>query len=258
MRIILGLDAPDEGRALVGGVAYRSLRAPLTHVGSLLDASGLHPGRSARDHLRWLAHSNGLAAKRVDAVLEQVGLADVARKPAGGFSLGMRQRLGIGAALLGDPAVVILDEPVNGLDPEGIVWIRGLLRDLAADGRAVFVSSHLMGELEGTADRLVVIGRGRLLADTTVAELLAAASKERVDVRTPERTEAMTVLANAGATVAVAADDTITVENLPADRVAAILGAAGVGFTELRRHRATLEEAYMELTRDAVEFGGTR
>ncbi len=172
MRVILGLDAPDSGRALVGGRPYRSFARPLEHLGSLLDATALHPGRKARDHLLWLAHSQGLPARRVDEVLEQVGLASVARRRAGGFSLGMRQRLGIAAALLGDPPTIMLDEPFNGMDPEGIVWMRGLLRWLAGQGRAVLVSSHLMSELQHLADHLVVVGRGRAIADASVASLL--------------------------------------------------------------------------------------
>lgn len=254
MRLILGLDAPDSGAALVGGAEYRSLRTPLKHVGALLDPAAVHPGRRGRDHLLWLAHSNGLARKRVDEVLDQVGLASAARRRAGGYSLGMQQRLGIAAALLGDPPVLLFDEPVNGLDPDGIVWIRELLRTLAGQGRVVLVSSHLMGELEGTADHLIVIGRGRLVADTSVAKLLAAASKDRVEVHTDQRTEAMTVLANAGATVSVTGADTVIVEGVPGDAVARLLTDGAIAFSELRRHRATLEEAYMELTRDAVEF----
>jgi ABC-2 type transport system ATP-binding protein len=257
MRIILGLDAADEGDALIGGRAYRSLRTPLTQVGALLDASAIHPGRKARDHLLWLAHSNGLPRRRVDEVIEQVGLASAARRRAGGYSLGMQQRLGIAAALLGDPPVLMFDEPVNGLDPDGIVWIRGLMRSLAAEGRVVFVSSHLMSELQDTADHLIVIGRGRLIADTSVNELLAAASKDRVDVRTSRRTDAMTLLANAGATVASVDADTLTVEGITGERIAGLLSEAGLPFSELRSHRASLEEAYMELTRGAVEFSVT-
>src|SRR6266508_4183367 len=220
MRVILGLDAPDEGSALVGGQAYRSLRCPLRQVGALLDAAAFHPGRRARDHLLWIAQSNGIPRRRVNEVLELVGLASAARRRAGGFSLGMRQRLGIAGALLGDPPVLLFDEPVNGLDPEGIRWIRGLLRSLAAEGRVVLVSSHLMGELEGTADHLIVIGRGRLIADTSVATLLAAASKDRVEVTTAQQTEATAVLANAGATVTLAGTGTVTVDGLVSDRVA--------------------------------------
>jgi len=255
MRLILGLDAPDEGEALVNGRPYRSLRTPLTEVGALLDASALHPGRRARDHLLWLAHSNGIGKRRVSEVLDQVGLAAAARRRAGGFSLGMQQRLGIAAALLGDPPVFMFDEPVNGLDPDGIVWIRGLLRSLATEGRAVLVSSHLMGELEDTADHLIVIGRGRVVADTTVAMLLAAASKDRFEVVTAERARATTLLAGAGATIAVAGTEAVVVDGLPGDRVSALLTGAGVPFSELRRHRASLEEAYMDLTRGVIEFG---
>jgi ABC-2 type transport system ATP-binding protein len=256
LRIVLGLDAADGGSALVGGRRYRDLRSPLRQVGALLDASALHPARRARDHLLWLAHATGLPAGRVDEVLALVGLESAARRPAGGFSLGMRQRLGIAAALLGDPPVLMLDEPVNGLDPEGIRWIRGLLRSLAAEGRAVLVSSHLMGELEGTADHLVVVGRGRLIADTSVRDLLATASGDRVSVRTPRRPDAMTVLANAGATVASNDRESVTVGGLPAERVIALLSEHGLAFTEVAAHRATLEEAYMELTGQATEFAG--
>jgi ABC-2 type transport system ATP-binding protein len=254
MRVILGLDAADEGTALIGAVPYRSLRHPLSHVGSLLDASALQPSRSARNHLLWLAHSQGLSARRVDEVVEQAGLRSAIRRKAGGYSLGMRQRLGIAAALLGDPPVLMLDEPFNGMDPEGIVWMRGFLRSLSAQGRAVLVSSHLMSELQGTADHLVVVGRGKVIADASVAELIAAASGDRVALRTVARTQAMTVLANAGATVASTGPDTLTVSALTAERVIALLNQYAVPFSEVSSHRATLEEAYMELTREAVEF----
>jgi ABC-2 type transport system ATP-binding protein len=254
MRVILGLDAPDAGRALIGGRPYRSLRYPLNHVGALLDAAALQPSRTGRNHLLWLAHSQGLTSARVDEVLELVGLETAARRKAGGYSLGMRQRLGIAAVLLGDPPVVMLDEPINGLDPEGIVWMRGFLRALAAEGRAVLVSSHLMSELQDTAGHLIVIGRGRLVADVSVADLLAAAADGRVTLRTSARSEAMTALARAGATVAATDRDTLTVSGLAAERVVAVLGENAVPFSEVAEHRATLEEAYMELTRDAVEF----
>jgi ABC-2 type transport system ATP-binding protein len=254
MRVILGLDAADEGRALVGGRPYRSLRHPLSHVGALLDAAALQPSRSARNHLLWLAHSQGLGAKRVDAVIERAGLDGVARRKAGGFSLGMRQRLGIAAALLGDPPVLMLDEPVNGMDPEGIVWMRGFLRSLAAQGRAVLVSSHLMSELQDTADHLVVVGRGTVIADTTVADLLAAAAGDRVTLRTTARADAMAALARAGAAVTSAGGDSVTVCGLPAEKIVTVLGTAAVPFFEVSAHRASLEEAYLELTRDAVEF----
>jgi len=254
MRVILGLDAPDAGRALIGGQPYARLRHPLSHVGALLDAAALQPGRTARNHLLWLAHSQGLSGRRVDEVIEQAGLGSAARRKAGGFSLGMRQRLGIAAAMLGDPPIVMLDEPFNGMDPEGIVWMRGFLRTLAAQGRAVLVSSHLMGELEDTADHLVVAGRGKVIADAAVAELIAAASGDRVTLRTSARAAAMTVLAQAGATVAATDRDSLTISDLPAERIVALLAEAGVGFSEVSAHRASLEEAYMELTRDAVEF----
>ncbi|HEV8166295.1 MAG TPA: ATP-binding cassette domain-containing protein [Actinomycetota bacterium] len=256
MRVILGLDAADAGHALLGGRPYRSLRRPLCHVGSLLDAAALQPSRSARNHLLWLAHSQGLGARRVDAVLEQAGLQQVARRRAGGLSLGMRQRLGIAAALLGDPPALLLDEPFNGMDPEGIVWIRGFLRSLAAQGRAVLVSSHLMSELEDCADHLVVVGRGRVIADASVADLLAAASNGRITLRTTAPSAAA-VLAAAGATVAATGRDTLTVSGLAAEAVVALLGERGVMFAEVSAHRATLEQAYLELTRDAVEFHPT-
>ena len=254
MRVILGLDAPEAGRALVGGQPYARLRRPLSRIGAMLDAAALQPGRTARNHLLWLAHSQGLSGRRVDEVLERAGLTSAARRKAGGFSLGMRQRLGIAAAMLGDPPVLMFDEPFNGMDPEGIVWMRGYLRALAAEGRAVLVSSHLMSELQDSADHLVVAGRGTVIADTSVAELIAAASGDRLTLRTSARSEAMTVLAHAGATVAVTGRDTLAVADLAAEQVVARLSEAGVGFSEISAHRATLEEAYMELTRDAVEF----
>jgi ABC-2 type transport system ATP-binding protein len=254
MRVILGLDAADEGRALIGGRPYRSLRHPLSHVGALLDAGALQPGRTGRNHLLWLAHSQGLAAKRVDAVIAQAGLQAAARRKAGGYSLGMRQRLGIAAALLGDPPVLLLDEPVNGMDPEGIVWIRGFLRSLAAQGRAVLVSSHQMSELQDTADHLVIVGRGTVIADTSVAGLLAAASGDRVTLRTTAPEQAMAVLDRAGAAAAPAGPGELTVSGLPAAEVVAALGAAAVPFSEVSAQRASLEAAYLELTRDAVEF----
>ncbi len=207
-----------------------------------------------RQDLLWLAHSQGLGVKRVDEVAEQVGLREVIRRKAGGYSLGMRQRLGIAAALLGDPPVLMLDEPSNGLDPEGIVWMRGFLRSLAAEGRAVLVSSHLMSELEDTAGHLVVVGRGRVVADTNVADLIAAASRDRVTLRTSAESEAMTALAHAGAEVAATGRDTLTVSGLAAERIVAVLSENAVPFSEVSAHRATLEEAYMALTRDAVEF----
>jgi ABC-2 type transport system ATP-binding protein len=254
MRVLLGLDAADAGTALIGGRPYASLRRPLSQVGSLLDAGALQPSRSARNHLLWLAHSQGLGAGRVDEVIGQAGLGSAARRKAGGYSLGMRQRLGIAAALLGDPPVLMFDEPFNGMDPEGIVWMRGFLKALAAQGRAVLVSSHLMSELQDTADHLVVAGRGRVIADAGVAELIASASADRVTVRTAARAEAMTVLARAGAEVAATGPDVLTVSGLPPERIVVLLSENSVPFAELSAHRASLEEAYMELTRDAVEF----
>jgi ABC-2 type transport system ATP-binding protein len=254
MRVILGLDAADEGTALIGGQPYRTLRHTLGRVGALLDAAALQPSRTGRNHLLWLAHSQGLDASRVDEVIGQAGLTAAAKRKAGGYSLGMRQRLGIAAAMLGDPPALMMDEPFNGMDPEGIVWMRGFLRSLAAEGRAVLVSSHLMSELQDTADHLVVIGRGKVIADTSVKDLIAAASGDRVQLRTAARGDAMRVLAHAGARVAMTGPDQLIVSGLPADRVVAALTDSRVPFAEVSAHRATLEEAYMELTRDAVEF----
>jgi len=254
MRVILGLDAADAGTATIGGQPYAALRRPLRHIGALLDAGALQPSRSGRNHLLWLAHSQGLSARRVDEVLALTGLNDVKKRKAGGYSLGMRQRLGIAAALLGDPPVLMMDEPFNGMDPEGIAWMRGFLRGLAREGRAVLVSSHLMSELQDTADHLVVVGRGKVIADRSVADLIAAASGDRVELHTSALAEAMTVLANAGAEVAATAPDVLTVTALSSQRVVAILTARRVPFSEVSAHRATLEEAYMELTRDAIEF----
>jgi ABC-2 type transport system ATP-binding protein len=253
MRVILGLDAADKGTALIDGQRYASLTRPMRRVGSLLDAGALQPSRSARNHLLWLAHSQGLDARRVDAVIDQAGLQGVARRKAGGYSLGMRQRLGIAAAMLGDPGAIMLDEPFNGMDPEGIVWMRGFLRSLADQGRAVLVSSHLMSELQDAADHLVVVGRGKVIADTTVAALLAAASGDRVLLRTTAVPAATAVLERAGATVA-AGLDRLMISGLAAERVVSLLSEQSVPFSEVSAHRATLEQAYMELTRQAVEF----
>jgi ABC-2 type transport system ATP-binding protein len=254
MRVVVGLDAPDAGSATIGGRPYRTLKNPLTHVGSLLDAGALQPGRSGRNHLLWLAHSQGLKAGRVDEVIALAGLEPAARRKAGGYSLGMRQRLGIAAALLGDPPVLIFDEPFNGMDPEGIVWMKGFLRDLAARGRAVLVSSHLMSELEDTAGHLVIVGRGRVIADTTVADLIAAASGHRITLRTTAPADATTVLASAGAEVAVTGSGVLTVSNLSSERLVAILAGHAIPFSEVTAHRVTLEKAYMELTRESVEY----
>jgi ABC-2 type transport system ATP-binding protein len=258
MHLLLGLSSPTTGEALVVGTSYASLKRPLSVVGALLDASAVHPNRSARNHLRWLAQSNKIPAGRVDEVLRTVGLADVARKRAGSFSLGMKQRLGIAAALLGDPPILVLDEPSNGLDPEGIVWMRETLRTLAAEGRTVFVSSHLMSELEGTADQLIVIGRGRLLADMSVASLITAASGDRVEIRTGDVQAAMTALSQAGAaTTTSVGGGRVIVEGLTASCVSAVLAAAGVSLEELSSDRATLEDAYFRLTRESAAHSAT-
>jgi ABC-2 type transport system ATP-binding protein len=254
MRVILSLDAPDAGHVLIGGRPYASLRDPLTQVGALLDAAALQPSRTARNHLLWLAHSQGLGARRVDEVIALAGLQTAARRKAGGYSLGMRQRLGIAAALLGDPPVLMFDEPFNGMDPEGIVWMRGFLASLAAEGRTVLVSSHLMSELQDTAGHVVIVGRGKVIADTSVADLLTSVSGDQVKLRTAARTQAADVLANAGATVAVTGPGALTISGLPAERVVALLSESSVPFAEVTAHRATLEQAYLELTKDAAEY----
>jgi ABC-2 type transport system ATP-binding protein len=261
MRLILGLSAADAGTALVGGDQYVEKRFPLREVGALLDASATHPGRRARDHLLWLAQSNDIPRSRIRDVLELVGLSSVAGHRTGGFSLGMSQRLGLAAALLGDPPILMLDEPVNGLDPEGIVWIRGFLRSLAAEGRTVLISSHLTSELQGTAHQLVVIGRGRLIADASVDELLASSTNRSVDLRTPDLSRAMTVLANAGATVVSTGRDALTVTGLGVERIAELTRRHDVRLVELAPRRPSLEDVYLELTKDAAEHsagGGNR
>ena len=258
MRLLLGLDAPDAGDALIAGRRYRDLRAPLSEVGALLDAGATHPGRRARSHLLWLARSNRLPKGRVDEVLELVGLTDAARRRAGGFSLGMSQRLGIAGAMLGDPPVLLFDEPANGLDPDGIRWMRAFLQSLAEEGRAVLVSSHLMSELEGIADDLVVIGRGRLISQTSVSELLSSRSDGRVHVRTPQVTEVMAALASAGGTVTSTGSDALVVTGLEPDRIAEVVSERGLRLHELYRERASLEDAFIDLTRDAVEYVAER
>jgi len=254
MRVILGLDAPDEGSALIGGQRYQSLSHPLHHVGALLDAGALEPGRSGRNHLLWLAHSQGMNVRRVDAVIEQVGLQSAARRRARGYSLGMRQRLGIAAALLGDPPVLIMDEPFNGMDPDGIIWMRRLLGSLAAEGRAVLVSSHLMSELEDVADHVVVVGRGKVLADASVDDLIAGASDNRITLRTTAPSEATSILDAAGAEVIVVDHERLSVSGLEAVRIVALLGQHAVPFSEVSAHRATLEDVYLQLTAGAVEY----
>ena len=254
IRVILGLDTPDEGRALVGGNAYQNLFHPLRHVGALVDAGALQPSRTARNHLLWMARSQDLDHRRVDEVIELVGLTSAARRKAGGYSLGMRQRLGIAAAMLGDPPVLILDEPFNGMDPEGIIWVRHFLRSLAEQGRAVLVSSHLMSELQDMADQVVVVGRGRVLADASVDELLARASSDHVLLRTPEPAEAAIALEPAGGEVAVTDRGTLAVSGMGAQRVVEVLNRAAIGFSEVTTQRASLEDVYLQLTGGEAEF----
>jgi len=254
MRMIVGLDAPSGGVARVNGRVYREHRAPLREVGVLLEARALHPGRSARDHLRALAATHGIPARRVERAIDLVGLREVAGKRAGAYSLGMGQRLGIAAALLGDPSTVILDEPVNGLDPEGVLWVRTLLRGLAAEGRTVFLSSHLMSEMALTADHLVVIGRGRLIADLPVEELTRRAARDSVLVRTPDATTLRERLAGPGVAVASGARGELEVSGMTSAQIGAVARDHGLTLHELTPRRATLEEAFMELTRDAVEY----
>ncbi|XRQ16136.1 ATP-binding cassette domain-containing protein [Actinomadura welshii] len=254
MRVLLGLDAATSGAALVNGGRYGALRRPMHAVGALLDAGAVHGGRRAFDHLGWLARSNGIADRRVTQVLEQVGLAGVARKRVGGFSLGMRQRLGIAAALLGDPGVLVFDEPVNGLDPDGVRWVRELMRSLAAEGRTVLVSSHLMSEMELTADRLVIIGRGRLIADTSVREL-ADRFRRGVLVRTPRPADLSALLAAAGGEVRSAHGGALTVTGLDVAAIGDTAAAQGIPLYEVASQSASLEEAYMELTAGSTEFG---
>ena len=239
VRLILGLDTPDEGDALVGGRRYEQLRRPLTKVGALLDAGALQPSRSARNHLLWLAHSNRLRASRVDAVIDLVGLHSAGRRKAGGFSLGMRQRLGIAAAMLGDPPVIIMDEPFNGMDPDGIIWMRQFLRKLAAEGRAILVSSQLMSELQDVADRVVVVGRGRVLAVGDIDELVARASGDQVLVRTPATAEALAVLQRASTSASLIESSTVSVFGLAAQQVVEALNEARVPFSEVTAQRAS-------------------
>src|SRR6185437_14141920 len=247
MRLILGLDRPQSGAATINGRRYADLPTPLRVVGALLEAKAMHTGRSAFNHLLFLAQSQGLPRSRVDQVLALVGLTDVARKRTGGFSLGMSQRVGIAAALLGDPQVLILDEPVNGLDPEGILWIRNLMKQLASEGRTVFVSSHLMNEMAVTADHLIVIGRGRLIADCTIAEFIERNSRRSVRVRTPQPEELTKAVTGAGGTVQEAGGHLI-VSGLETDRVGDLAYESGVRLHELAPAQASLEEAFMELT----------
>jgi ABC-2 type transport system ATP-binding protein len=253
MRMILGLDAPTSGTVTVNGKPFDAADHPMREVGALLDAKAIHGGRSAYHHLLCLAQTNDLPARRVGEVLELVGLSDVARKRSKGFSLGMGQRLGIAAALLGDPRVLMFDEPVNGLDPEGILWIRNLMKALAADGRTVFVSSHLMSEMEHTADHLLVIGRGRLIADCTVAEFIERNSEQQVKVRSPHAAKLAELVTAAGGRVR-SEEGTLHVANLPLERVGDLAFDNGIRLHELTAVQASLEEAFMELTKDSVEY----
>ena len=254
MRLILGLDAPTSGSVTVNGRPYPQYRRPLLEVGALLEAKAVHGGRSARNHLKWLALSNGISRSRVDHVLDQVGLSSVARRRAGGYSLGMGQRLGIAAALLGDPKVLLFDEPVNGLDPEGVLWIRTLLKSLAAEGRTVFVSSHLMSEMALTAGRLIIIGRGRLIAETTIGDLLQGASGNHIRVRSPEAGELARLLTAQGADVLRQDNDTLRITGATSDTIGEIARSNGLTLRELSAHQVSLEERYMELTSGAVDY----
>jgi ABC-2 type transport system ATP-binding protein len=255
MRLILGLDYPSAGSVTVNGQPYAQLPDPMHEVGALLDAGAVHGGRTARNHLLGLAQTNGISRRRVDEVLGLVGLTDVASKRTKGFSLGMRQRLGIAAALLGDPRILMFDEPVNGLDPEGILWIRNLMRSLAAEGRTVLVSSHLMSEMEHTADHLLVIGRGRLIADCGMAEFIARSSGQAVLVRTPQPDALARAVAVAGASVAAAeGDGNLEVRGLTEDQVSDLAFAHGIRLYHLAATRVSLEHAFMELTADSVDY----
>ena len=254
MRMILGLDAPDSGSVTVGGRRYNRYRRPLFEVGTLLEAKAFHGGRTARNHLLCLALSNGIGRERVDEVLDLVGLHSAARKRAGGFSLGMGQRLGIAAALLGDPPVLMLDEPVNGLDPEGVLWIRNLLKSLAAQGRTVFLSSHLMTEMSLTADRLIIIGRGRLIAQTAMEDFLKHGPGNFVRARSPQGSELAALLEARGAAVSRQAGDTLRITGVSSDTVGELARANGLTLLELSAHQASLEDRYMELTSDSVDY----
>ncbi|MGW0390058.1 ATP-binding cassette domain-containing protein [Streptomyces sp. NPDC003042] len=257
LRLLLGLDRPTAGTATIGGRRFTDLRNPLYEVGALLDPQAAHGGRRARDHLLALAAANGIPASRVDAVLEQAGIAAVARRRVGAFSLGMRQRLGIAAALLGDPGVLLLDEPTNGLDAEGIIWIRELMRGLAAEGRTVFVSSHLMAESASFVDHLVVLGQGRLLADTSMEEFIGARSAPKVRLRTSDPVRLRAALAHEGYEMAAAGEGRWTVDGIQAERIGALAAREGIAVLELSDERASLEQAYLDLTADRTPFSAT-
>jgi ABC-2 type transport system ATP-binding protein len=254
MRMIMGLDTPSAGSVTVNGRPYRELAKPLAEVGALLEAKAIHTSRSARNHLRALAATHGISDRRVIEVIDMVGLRDVASKRAGGFSLGMGQRLGIASALLGDPATVILDEPVNGLDPEGIRWVRDLLRSLAADGRTVFLSSHLMSEMAVTADHVIVIGQGRLIADMPIGDLIESASVNQVHVRTPHAARLRDALVGPDVTISSSQNDVLEVHGIGVERIGHIALEQGIVLYELTPKLASLEEAYMDMTRDSVEY----
>ena len=255
MRLILGLDYPSAGTVTVNGQPYARLPDPMHQVGALLDAGAVHGGRTARNHLLCLSQTNGIAPRRVDEVLGLVGLADVAGKRSGGFSLGMRQRLGIAAALLGDPQILMFDEPVNGLDPEGILWIRTLMKSLAAEGRTVLVSSHLMSEMEYTADHLLVIGRGELIADCAMAEFIARGSGQAVQVRTPQPDLLARAVATAGASVSPGQDEgQLEIRGLTEEQVSDLAFAHGIRLYHLAATKVSLEHAFMELTADSVDY----
>jgi ABC-2 type transport system ATP-binding protein len=254
MRMLLGLDAPSRGTATIGGRRYADQPAPMREVGALLEAKAIHTGRSARNHLLALAATTGIGRRRVEDVIDLVGLSDVADKRAGGFSLGMGQRLGIASALLGDPGTLILDEPVNGLDPEGILWIRNLLKSLAAEGRTIFISSHLMSEMALTASHLIVIGRGRLIADVGVDELTRMTSRDSVRVRTSEAARLRGLLAGDGVVVSGPSTDVLEVSGIDSTHIGLVAAGAGIALVELTPQVASLEEAFMEITRDSLEF----
>jgi ABC-2 type transport system ATP-binding protein len=254
MRMILGLDRPTSGSVTVNGKLYADQAAPLHEAGGLLEARAVHTSRTAYNHLRALAATHRIPTRRVDEVIDRVGLRDVARKRAGGFSLGMGQRLGIASALLGDPSTLILDEPVNGLDPEGIRWVRDLLKSLAGEGRTIFVSSHLMSEMALTAEHVIVVGRGRLIADMSVADLIRSASTNLVLVRSPQAAELRRAIAGPDVTVSSSARDLLEVSGLTPAQVGTIARDAGIVLHELTAHQASLEEAFMDMTRDSVEY----
>ena len=253
MRMILGLDTPSSGEVTVNGRSYRTIPAPMHEVGALLDAKAAHGGHTAHQHLSWLAHAGGIPQRRIEEVLDLVGLSEVAGKRVGGFSLGMYQRLGIAAALLGDPPILLFDEPVNGLDPEGIRWIRSFLQRLAAEGRTIFLSSHLMSEMEETADHIIVIGRGRLIADASIAEFTQRSTSSHVRVVSPQATSLAPLLEGAGATVS-RADGALVVTGMEAPRIGGLAAEHRIELQELTTRRASLEAAYMELTQGSLEY----